>query len=417
MIRLVKGFHDILPEQTPKWDFIVSTARRTLENFGYREIVPPIMERTELFERGIGEITDIVEKEMYTFADRGGETLSLRPEATAGILRAVAEHSLLHKDPLLKLYAVGPMFRRERPSKGRFRQFFQVDAEILGDDSPYVDAENIAAAHAIMTNLGATGLMMEINSVGCRYCRAEYRVVLQEYLEGYLDELCEDCRRRYERNPLRVLDCKVERCGAIAQGAPVILDSLDADCRDHFREVREGLDLLGIPHRVEPRMVRGLDYYTRTAFEVVHEELGRSKAVGGGGRYDTLLKELGGPDVSGIGFAIGLERLSMGLPDEDPRFARSIDAFVAIVGEKARSVAFKLIHELRTAGVSVDARYSSKTLKSQMKAADKSGARTVIMIGDDELDRGEVTVRDMHTKEQVPVKMDRILAHFQGDER
>jgi histidyl-tRNA synthetase len=417
MIRLVRGFHDILPEQTPKWDFIVRAARRTLESFGYREIVPPVMERTELFERGIGEVTDIVEKEMYTFEDRGGETLSLRPEATAGILRAVAEHSLLHKDPLLKLYTIGPMFRRERPSKGRFRQFFQVDAEVLGDDSPWVDAENIAAAHAIMRNLGVEGLMIEVNSVGCRDCRSGYRAVLREYLEKYLDELCDDCRRRYERNPLRVLDCKAERCGLIARDAPKILDNLDEDCRSHFREVREGLDILGIPYRVEPMMVRGLDYYTRTAFEVVHEELGRSKAVGGGGRYDTLLKELGGPDVSGIGFAIGLERLSMGISDEDPRFARSIDAFVATVGERARGVAFKLIDDLRSAGISVDARFSSKSLKSQMKAANKAGAKTVIMIGDDELDRGEVTMRDMNSKEQVPVKMDETAAYLQGEKR
>ncbi len=356
MIRLVKGFHDILPDETTKWAFLVEKARTCLDRFGFREIIPPIMERTELFERGIGQVTDIVEKEMYTFEDRGGESLSLRPEATAGILRAVVEHSLLKRDSLLKLYSIGPMFRRERPSKGRFRQFFQVNAEVLGDDSPYTDAESIATAYAIMTTIRASGLMMEINSVGCPACRPGYRQRLREYLEPFLDELCADCRRRYDTNPLRVLDCKVPRCTEIAKDAPVILDSLDASCLEHFQAVQKGLDLLKIPYRLEPRMVRGLDYYTRTAFEIVHSELGRSKAVGGGGRYDSLLKELGGPDVSGIGFAIGLERLSMGIKDDDERFARSIDIYVATVGESARETSFSLANSLRAAGISVEVR-------------------------------------------------------------
>jgi len=415
MIRLVKGFHDILPEDIPKWDFLVRVAGDTLERFGFRKIIPPIMERTELFQRGIGELTDIVEKEMYTFVDRGGESLSLRPEATAGILRAVVEHSLLSKDPLLKLYTIGPMFRRERPSKGRFRQFFQVNAEVLGDDSPLTDAETISAAHALMANIGAAGLMMEINSVGCQNCRAEYRRVLTQFLAAYFDELCPDCQRRYDRNPMRVLDCKVERCIEIGRDAPLITESLDESCREHFNAVQEGLTVLGIPFRIEPRMVRGLDYYTRTAFEIVHEELGRSKAVGGGGRYDSLLKELGGPDAPGIGFAIGLERLSLGIPDDDPRFGQSIDAYVAVLGDKAREAGLCLVYELRQAGVSVETRYSSKSLKSHMKIADKLNARKVIMIGDDELSRGEATVRDMKTKEQVRVDMSRVLECVRGE--
>jgi histidyl-tRNA synthetase len=415
MIRLVKGFHDILPDETNKWAFLVETARASLERFGFREIIPPIMERTELFERGIGQVTDIVEKEMYTFEDRGGESLSLRPEATAGILRAVVEHSLLRRDSLLKLYTIGPMFRRERPSKGRFRQFYQVNAEVLGDDSPYTDAETIAAAYSIMTDIGASGLMMEINSVGCPVCRPAYRQRLREYLEPYLDELCEDCRRRYDTNPLRILDCKVPRCSEIAKDAPVILDSLDASCLKHFQAVRKGLDLLEIPYRLEPRMVRGLDYYTRTAFEIVHGELGRTKAVGGGGRYDSLVKELGGPDESGIGFAIGLERLSLGIPDDDERFARSIDVYVAIVGDSARETAFRLVNKIRAAGIAAEARYSSTSLKGQMKVADRVGARRVIMIGDEELNRQEVTVRDMQSKEQASVRLDTIVSYLQGD--
>jgi histidyl-tRNA synthetase len=414
MITLIKGFHDILPDDIPKWDFLVRVARETLERFAFREIIPPIMERTELFVRGIGEVTDIVEKEMYTFVDRGGESLSLRPEATAGILRAVAEHSLLSKDSLLKLYTIGPMFRRERPSKGRFRQFFQVNAEVLGDDTALTDAETIAAAHTVMKEIGARGLMMEINSVGCRNCRMEYRKVLRKFLAPRLDALCPDCRRRYDRNPIRVLDCKVERCIEIVRNAPLISESLDEACREHFAEVQEALRMLNVPYRVESRMVRGLDYYTRTAFEIVHEELGRSKAVGGGGRYDTLLKELGGPDVSGIGFALGLERVSMGISDDAERFARRIDAYVAVVGDAARETGFRLVHALRAVGLSADMRYSSKSLKAQMKIADKIGAGKVVMLGDEEMQRQEVTVRDMQTKKQVSVKIDRLVEYLQG---
>jgi histidyl-tRNA synthetase len=414
MIQLIRGFHDILPDETAKWSFVIDSAKKVLERFGFREIVPPIMERTELFERGIGQVTDIVEKEMYTFMDRGGESLSLRPEATAGILRAVVEHSLLKRDPLLKLYTIGPMFRRERPSKGRFRQFFQINAEVLGDDSPATDADIISAAYAIMTTIGATGLMMEINSVGCAICRGTYRTRLREYYSKYLNELCSDCQRRYDTNPLRLLDCKEKRCVEIAKDAPVILESLDQPCLEHFQGVQGALDVIGVPYRIEPKMVRGLDYYTRTAFEIVHGELGRSKAVGGGGRYDSLLKELGGPDASGIGFAIGLERLSMGIPD-DGRFARSMDIFVAILGDRARNVGMRLVHDLRSAGFSVETRYSVTSLKAQMKAADKVGAARVIMIGDDELDRQEVTVRDMITKEQFSVELDRVVNRLQGD--
>lgn len=417
MITLIKGFHDILPEDTPKWDFLVRSARETLEAFGFHEIVPPVMERTELFERGIGELTDIVEKEMYTFQDKGGETLSLRPEATAGILRAVVEHSLLRQDPVLKLYTIGPMFRRERPSKGRFRQFFQVDAEVIGDDSPRTDAESILVAYRIMENIGAQGLMMEVNSVGCPTCRAAYREVLRNYLAQHLGSLCDDCRRRYERNPLRVLDCKAERCMEIAAQAPLIGDHLDEPCRAHFDAVTRSLDLVRVPYRVEPRMVRGLDYYTRTAFEIVHEELGRSKAVGGGGRYDNLIKELGGPEVSGIGFAIGLERLSMGMSDNDPRYARSTDVYVAPVGESALDTCFAVANELRRAGLSCEARYAAKSLKSHMRTADRCNARRVIMIGDDELARNEVTVRDMTTKNQTRVRMDELVNFLVGEKR
>jgi histidyl-tRNA synthetase len=415
MITLVKGFHDILPEHTAKWAFIVETARKSLERFGFREIIPPIMEKTELFARSIGEVTDIVEKEMYTFEDRGGESLSLRPEATAGILRAVAEHSLLSRDPLLKLYSIGPMFRRERPSKGRFRQFFQINAEVLGNDSPYTDAETIAAAYAIMSALGASDLVMEINSVGCTQCRSDYRVVLRKYLDKHLSGLCGDCLRRYDTNPLRILDCKAPACSEIASRAPVIVDSLDDSCREHFQSLQQILELLEIPFELEPRLVRGLDYYTRTAFEIIHKELGRSKAVGGGGRYDKLLSQLGGEDVSGIGFAMGIERLSLAVSDNDPRFPRCVDIYLAILGDAARNIGVKLANNLRCHGFTVETRYSTMSLKAQMKLADKLGAKKVIMLGEDECNRGELTVRDMETKQQVPVKIGQIVNYLQGD--
>lgn len=415
MITLVKGFHDILPDQAPLWEFITHSARETLKRFGFREIISPVMEKTELFQRGIGGQTDIVEKEMYSFADRGGENLSLRPEATAGILRAVVEHSLLQRESPLKLFTMGPMFRRERPSKGRFRQFYQINAEVVGEDSPYVDAETIAAAHQIMVALGARGLMIELNSVGCRACRANHREILHAFLSDHIGRLCEDCVRRMAINPLRVFDCKAEGCRSVMKGAPLISDYLDEPCRLHFDKVKAGLELLDVPYRLEPTMVRGLDYYTRTAFEVIHEDLGRSKAVGGGGRYDGLVHELGGPEAPGIGFALGVDRLVMGMDEADPRFARGVDVFVAALGEHARDAAFQLVHTLRSAGFSTETRYGAKTLKSQMKQADKLKARFVLMLGDDEIAANQVTLRNMATREQHTIPMEKAHEILQGD--
>jgi histidyl-tRNA synthetase len=414
MIKLVKGFHDILPDEALKWDYLINRAEGCLERYGFRRIITPVMEKTELFERGIGEVTDIVEKEMYTFEDKSGERLSLRPEATAGVLRAVVEHSMLRREPVLKLYTTGPMFRRERPSKGRFRQFFQINAEILGDDSPQTDAESIAAAHAMMSEIGAKGLVMEVNSVGCRDCREVYKEKLKSYLKNNLDDLCPDCRRRFDTNPLRILDCKAQQCIDIRSGAPVITDSLDDQCRSHYREVLKCLKQLNIPFAEEPTMVRGLDYYTRTAFEIIHSELGRSKAVGGGGRYDSLLAELGGPDETGIGFAVGIERVVMGIPDRE-EFGRAIDAYVAILEADGLDKGFELLHQLRAAGLRAEARFNLKSLKSQMKTADKLGAKAVIMLGVDELAKGAATVRNMKTKEQTPVEFNDLAGYLQGE--
>jgi len=414
MIQLIKGFHDVLPPETGKWAYIIAKARQNLRRFGFREIIVPVMEKTELFRRGIGEVTDIVEKEMYTFTDRSGESLSLRPEATAGILRAVVEHSLLRQDPVLKLFSIGPMFRRERPSKGRYRQFYQINAEVLGDDSPLTDADTIAVAYSIMADIGAKSVVIEINSVGCRSCRSTYREVLRSHLKPHLLGLCTDCRRRYDVNPLRVLDCKQEQCREISASAPLIIDHLDASCRDHFTEVQEILDALGVPYRLEPRLVRGLDYYTRTAFEIIHDELGRSKAVGGGGRYDSLLRELGGDDVSGIGFAIGIDRIALGI-DDSLSFEPDVDVYFAILGAKARKKGISLVHAMRKSGLSVETRYSPMSLKAQMKLADKLRCKTVVMLGEDELVKSEATVRNMETKEQASVKMEELIRYLQGE--
>lgn len=415
MITLVKGFHDILPDESAKWSFVTESARNVLRTYGFREIITPIMEKTELFVRGIGQVTDIVEKEMYTFEDTGGESLSLRPEATAGILRAVVEHSLLRKEPILKLFTIGPMFRRERPSKGRFRQFFQLNAEVLGDDDPFTDSETIACACSILESIGARGLVVEINSVGCKNCRAKYRSALGVFLEKHKDSLCADCQRRMLTNPLRCLDCKATDCGEIMVSAPLITDYLDEPCRNHFDGVKRGLDFLGIRYRLEPRMVRGLDYYSRTAFEIIDSELGHTKAVGGGGRYDSLLSELGGPDVSGIGFAIGVERLLMGLQDNSQMFARKSDVYVAALGEQCRETCYRLVNDLRKSGFSVETKYSASSLKSHMKQADRVGASKTLMIGSEELTNNTVTVRDMNSKEQFSIEMANILNFLRGD--
>lgn len=416
MINLIKGFHDILPDESLKWAFIKNKARSCLQRFGFREIVTPIMEKTELFRRGIGQATDIVEKEMYSFDDIGGESLSLRPEATAGILRSVVEHSLLRHEPILKIFSIGPMFRRERPSKGRFRQFFQINAEVLGDDYPLTDAETILVAVSMLHDIGARNFSVEINSVGCKDCRTTYRSELRRFLQASFNSLCPDCQRRFETNPLRILDCKEPECIRVSADAPLISDWLDASCRDHFDQVKTALDFVGVTYRVEPRLVRGLDYYSRTAFEFVHSKLGRTKAIGGGGRYDSLIAELGGPSVSGIGFGIGIERLAMNLPDENALFQRKIDVFIAIIGSDARGPCFGIANQLRKSGLSVEARYSDMSLKAQMKVADRLGATWVIMVGENELSQGLFTIRNMKTKNQLLVELSGIEHVVRGEE-
>jgi histidyl-tRNA synthetase len=397
-IQAIKGTKDILPDEIAAWHRIEGTARALFARYGYREIRTPIFEQTELFARSIGAETDIVSKEMYTFEDRDGTSLTLRPEATAGIVRAVIEHNLMNTDPALKVYAMGPMFRRERPQKGRYRQFHQVDVEAFGITSPSIDVEIIEMSLRYIEACGLTKYELVLNSVGDAKCRPAYVETLRTALRAQASKLCADCQRRTETNPLRVLDCKVPEDQPVIEGLPKISDHLCDECRAHFAEVRRELELLKIPYRLSHRLVRGLDYYTRTTFEVTSAALGAQNSVLGGGRYDGLVRDLGGPDLSGIGFALGMERLVMLMPPgpQEPR----CDAFLAVLVPRAFDRALLIQHDLRDAGVRVLMDHEARGLKSQMKKADKLGARYVAIMGEDELADDVWTVRDMTASSQ-----------------
>ena len=401
----IKGFKDILPDEVGAWQQLESEARRVFLYFGYKEIKPPILERTELFSRGIGQDTDIVSKEMYSLSDSKGRGLTMRPEATASVVRAYIQHRLYQRDPVQKLYTIGPMFRHERPQKGRFRQFHQINAEIFGDPGPKSDAEIILMALTLFEVIGLFGLTLNINSLGCPKCRHRFKEKLHNYLDEKTEDLCGDCRRRAETNPLRVFDCKVESCKEVVSEAPVILDFICEDCGDHFQALRDYLENLDTPFRVNPKLVRGLDYYTRTTFEIQTDRLGAQNAVAGGGRYDGLVKQLGGPDHPGMGFAIGVERLVTLL--EDAKWGEPTpDLFVAALGPNAEKEVFNWIHALRKSGLWVETAYGSKGLKAQMKRADRLGAKKVFIVGDDELAAGKGLLRDMKTKDQKEVPLD-----------
>jgi histidyl-tRNA synthetase len=415
-IRAVKGTRDILPDEVSAWHRIEQAAHRLFARYGYREIRTPVFEETQLFARGIGNETDIVSKEMYTFDDRDGSSLTLRPEATAGIVRSVIENNLMNTDAALKVYAMGPMFRRERPQKGRYRQFHQVDVEAFGMARPSIDVEVIEAGLSYLSACGLTGHELILNSVGDSACRPAYVETLRQALAPVASGMCGDCQRRAVTNPLRVLDCKVPADQGVIEALPRIADHLCPDCRDHFAEVRRQLELLGIPYRLSHRLVRGLDYYTRTTFEIVSGALGAQNTVLGGGRYDGLVRDLGGPDLTGIGFALGMERLVMLLP---PAAAdRRCDVFVMALSPEALDGALQLQHGLRAAGVSVLMDQDGRGLKSQMKKADKLAARFVALRGEDERARGVWTVRDMgaSAQEDVPENEvhERLLERLRG---
>ena len=412
-IKGIRGFKDILPGEVEKWQFLEAEARRIFGLFGFSELRIPILERTELFARSIGETSDIVGKEMYTFPDRDGDSLTLRPEATSSIMRAYLEHNLHVKEPVSKFYFIGPMFRYERPQKGRYRQFHQIDAEILGVREAQADAEILVLLMRYVAVVGLKKVSLQINSLGCSACRLPYKGAIQKFLGAKREELCEDCQRRLETNPLRVFDCKNEECQAQLAEAPVVLDFLCPDCRGHFDRVKDLLDGLNLPYAVNPRMVRGLDYYTRTAFEVVTGELGAQNAVCGGGRYDGLAEEIGGPSIPAIGFAIGMERLVM-LLAEERNYSRHPHVFLAALGEGAQRRAFALVQELRDRGIWAETEYEGKSLKSQMRRADKVESPFVIILGEEELRKGYVILRDMATKAQEEIPFSEIMERLKN---
>lgn len=399
-ITVIKGFKDILPEDTPIWWQVESIARKVFSSYGFREIRIPVMEKTELFKRSIGETTDIVEKEMYTFRDRDEELLTLRPEATASVIRAYIEHNMLSSEQITRLFTIGPMFRRERPQKGRFRQFHQIDAELFGADEPQSDAEVILMLVHFLESTGLPEMSLEINSLGCKSCRPVFSGAVVDYLRGSEEYLCADCRRRMHTNPLRVFDCKVESCITIIEKAPQILDYLCLECKNHFAQVKAYLNDLNIKYVVNPTMVRGLDYYTRTAFEVKSGSLGAQNSLAGGGRYDGLVSFLGGPEVSGIGFAVGFERLLACLPADTEISRYKTELFIAALGSRAQKIGFKLACELRRAGISAAMDYSDKSLKSQMKRADKLNSAYTLIMGDKEIENRQIELRNMSTKNQ-----------------
>jgi histidyl-tRNA synthetase len=407
-IRAIRGFNDVLPGDIGKWQFVEKTAREVFEGFGFSEIRIPILERTELFSRGIGEATDIVEKEMYTFTDRSGNSLTLRPEATASMARAYLEHQMYSFDPVAKLYCMGPMFRYERPQKGRYRQFYQIDAEVFGVGNPVVDAEVIIMLIHFLERVGLENLELQINSLGCRECRPRYREELKEYFKDRAFRLCEDCQRRLHTNPLRIFDCKVETCREAIADAPKVTEFICPECQKHFDRVKDYLGMAGLTYVLNPRMVRGLDYYTRTAFEVVSYGLGAQNAVTGGGRYDNLFQEIGGLDVPGIGFAIGVERLISLLPKEK-EFILFPCLFVAALGEEGQKEAFRLVNQLHLEGIRTELDYEGKSLKSQMRKADKLKARFTLILGEEELKKGRVILRNMENKSQEELPMEGLV--------
>jgi histidyl-tRNA synthetase len=406
-----RGTSDLLPGVVEKWQFVERVARDVCRRFNYHEIRTPIFEHTELFQRGVGETTDIVEKEMYTFTDKGGRSITLRPEGTAGVVRAFVENKLYGNPETTKLYYVGPMFRYERPQAGRERQFVQFGIEALGSDHPSVDAEVLAMAMTFLFEAGLQGHTLEINSVGCPSCRAVYRERLLEHLAAIRPELCSDCQNRFERNPMRILDCKVPRDKELTADAPTMLDCLCESCSAHFEAVKRYLDDCGIPYSVNPRIVRGLDYYTQTAFEITYNGL----TLIGGGRYNGLVKQIGGPDVPGIGFGCGMGRVIDVLSEQgvDMKITPGIDVFLIALGEEAERKAVSLLQEIRTAGLTADKDYLGKSVKAQMKAADRVHARQVVILGEEELAKGVANVKDMATGEQISVPFHELIKKLQ----
>ena len=411
LINGPRGTKDILPDTVAQWLYLEERIRDICRCYGYREIRTPIFEHTELFLRGIGETTDVVEKEMYTFPDRGGRSLTLRPENTASAVRSYLQNKLYAAESIVKLFYMGSMFRYDRPQAGRYREFHQFGVEALGEINPSVDVEIILLAIEFLRSLGLEALVLHLNSVGCPKCRPAYREKLQAFFRPEMAELCTDCQSRFARNPLRILDCKNEHCHALSQGAPRITDCLCDECKAHFDKVQSYLKELDVPFELNSNLVRGLDYYTKTAFEVQYTPLGAQSAVAGGGRYDGLVEEIGGDATPGIGFAIGLERVLLALEKQEllPEIEEYVDVFFVALGEAAEKTSFKLMQKVRAAGLAAAMDFAGRSLKAQMKQANKKKSRFVAILGEDEVKDTLVTLKNMKTSEQKKIVFEELI--------
>ena len=410
--RAPRGTQDILPRDSGRWQRVEAAFREVCRRYGYAEIRTPLFEETELFARGVGEGTEIVSKQMYTFEDRGGRSRTLRAEGTAPVVRAYLEHNLGAQGGTQKLFYVAPIFRYERPQAGRYRQHHQVGVEAIGAPGPDIDAEVIALFQSFLREIGLKGGVTHLSSIGCPACRPALSAALREFFAPKIAEMCDFCQARYETNPLRILDCKAPADVEARQGAPSALEHLCEKCKQHFADVKSALDALEVPYEVDPTIVRGLDYYTRTAFEVIHPGLGAKDVIMGGGRYDGLVEQLGGPPTPGIGFGSGMERLLLVLGDQVAPPAAEV--YIATASPEARGPAFALAMELRRAGVATELDYHARSLKAQMREASRLGARYTALLGEDELSREQVTLRDMNTGEQQSAPRGEVAARVQA---
>ena len=410
--KKIKGTEDVLPKDSYRWQFVEDVMRKESAAYGFKEIRTPVFEHTELFARGVGQTTDVVQKEMYTFDTKGGESVTLRPEGTAGAARAVLEHGLVNDSLPIKASYFVSCYRYEKPQAGRLREFHQFGLECYGTQSPVADAELICAAQSIFDRLGIKQLRLEINSIGCPTCRAEYHKALKEYFYGYKDELCETCNSRLEKNPMRILDCKSPVCSKIAQGAPKITDYLCDECKEHFASVQKYLDAAGVEYTVNPTIVRGLDYYTKTVFEFVTDFIGAQGTVCGGGRYDGLIEELGGKHLPSLGFAMGIERLLMLMDKQGIEIPKpsTCDLYVAVMGEKASLKSFEIIKAVRSCGLIAETDVVGRGLRAQMKYADKIGAKFSMVLGDNEIEQGKAVIKNMSSGEQTEMVLDDTFA-------
>ncbi len=413
MISKPPGIEDIFPDRGVKWQHIIDNFRTVFKNANYKEIIVPVMEFTEVFARGIGSDTDIVSKEMFTFEDRGGRSLTLRPEGTAGVVRAYVENGDYNRLALSKFFYSGPMFRAEKPQKGRLRQFNQFGAEVFGSEDPFHDYEIISVMKAITDSLGISRYRILLNSIGCRECRPSYTEKLKNYYRSHIDKLCKDCQKRLETNPLRLLDCKQEGCSLLKNDAPKITDNLCDSCVDHFSQVRKYLDDAKIEYALDPRLVRGLDYYTKTTFEFSSDLLGSQSAFAGGGRYDYLVEQFDGKPTPGVGFAAGMERIFLLLENaEVPE--NGVDAFLIHSGGETLKEAVRIINLLRNNGISADIDPGSKGFKAQFKKADRDSAKFALVLGEDELKNGTLTVKNLKNGEQESVSAESVLEFIKG---